>query len=164
MPQSHEGPPPVRGAPAAQPGEGLLAAASRAIETARRALPYVVAGPPIIRRGPAGDIHVDVPLMYQGFALDRIHYDPASHSPSPKGRPVHAMLGDMDPSSIAREAEAILGELRVLEAAEYRGPEAAWAVPVAWRSFIIAHIKVSEDGGEIVPDYGLTEEVRRLVG
>ncbi|MEB2837193.1 MAG: hypothetical protein GSR80_001437 [Desulfurococcales archaeon] len=141
-----------------------MAAASRAVETARRALPYVVVGPPIIHRGPAGDVHVDLPLIYQGFALDRIHYDPVSRSPSPKGRPVHAMLRDVDPSSIAGEAEAILGELRVLDAAEYRGPEAAWAVPVAWRSFIVAHIKVSGDGGEIVPDYGLTEEVRRLVG
>nr|CCE69870.1 TPA: hypothetical protein PAB0324.1n [Pyrococcus abyssi GE5] len=34
---------------------------------------------------------------------------------------------------------------------------------MAWESFIIMHVKVSFEGERIVPDYPLTEEVRRNV-
>nr|QEK14175.1 hypothetical protein FPV09_02535 [Thermococcus aciditolerans] len=43
----------------------------------------------------------------------------------------------------------------------FREPENCWVVPVAWKSFIILHVRVSADEKELIPDYGLTEEVRR---
>ncbi len=57
--------------------------------------------------------------------------------------------------------EKVLRELRVIDAVEFREPENAWIAPLAWNYIIIAHIKVSYDGNELIPDYGLTEEVRR---
>ncbi len=140
-----------------------MEAAGKAIETAARALAYVTVGPPIVRYGPGGEVHVDVPLMYQGFALDRVHFDPLAMAPSPKGRPVHVHGVRVDVEAVRRAMESALKELRILDAVEYREPEAAWAVPIAWRRFIVAHVKVSSDGSELIPDYGLTEEVRRLV-
>ena len=156
------GPPPVKD----RPGRGSVIdidAAGRAVETVKRALEYVVAGPLIVHRGPRGEVSVDVPLMYQNFALDRVHFDPVLRMPSPKGRPGRAWNVELSLDEVQDVMERVLGEVWVVEAAEFREPEDAWAVPLAWRHVIIAHVRVSRDGGEIVPDYGLTEEVRRRV-
>ena len=151
--------PPVKGSP---PGKGLsMELARKAIETAKEALQYLMVGPPIIRYGPAGEVHVDVPLMYHGYAIDRVHFDPLANTPSPKGRPARAWNVRVSAEAVRSTMESIVSELRVLDAAEFREPENAWAIPIAWRNYLIAHIKVSYDGSEIIPDYGLTEEVRR---
>jgi hypothetical protein len=120
-------------------------------------------GPPLIRYGPEGEVHVDVPIMYQNFALDRVHYDPLARIPSPKGRPVRVWNVRVDPNEVVSIMEGVLKEVDVVEAVEYREPESAWVVPLRWQGLIIAHIKVSYDAKELIPDYGLTEEVRRYL-
>ncbi len=132
-----------------------------AVETVKNALKFIQVGLPIIRRGLMGEVHIDVPIMYQGFALGRIHYDPYAKLPSPKGRPVRVLGISISSEEVRNTMEAIIKEVYVIEACEYREPESAWVVPLAWSSIIIAHIKVSSDGREIIPDYGLTEELRR---
>ncbi len=153
-------PPPIRGGS----GRGFSIdpnLAAKAIDTVKAALPLFTVGPPIIRTGPAGDIHADVPVMYMDFAIDRVHYDPYTKSPSPKGRPVRAWGVRVDPEEARSAVQAAIKEAWVVEAVEFRDPEDAWAVPVAWGRLIIMHVKVSYDGRELIPDYGLTEEVRR---
>ncbi len=131
--------------------------ASRAVETVRRALPLFRAGPPLF--GP-GNGPVDVPVLYDGLAVDIVHYDPLRRAPSPKGRPVHCH-GSEPVRDAARVVDEALGEAVVLGGAEYRGPERAWVVPVAWRSMIIMHVRVSWDGEGILPDPGLQARLRR---
>jgi len=152
-------PPPIRGAPSNKPLDFSLA--EKAIELVRKALPFLTIGPPLIDYGPKGEVHVDVPLMYQGFALDRIHYDPQLKSPSPKGRPVRVWGVKVAEDEVINIMKNVINELDVVEAVEYREPEQAWIVPLAWRKLILAHIKVSSNANEIIPDYGLSEEVRR---
>ncbi len=132
-----------------------------AIEVVRDVLKFVVVGPPIIHMAPRGEVHIDVPLMYQGFALDRVHFDPEAMAPSPKGRPAMARVRPPSEAEVREVMEEVLEGLVVLEGAEFREPEWCWAVPVAWEHMIIAHIKVSAETGEVVPDYGLTQEVMR---
>lgn len=132
-----------------------------AIEVVRDVLKFVVVGPPIIHAAPHGEVHIDVPLMYQGFALDRVHFDPGAMAPSPKGRPVRARVRLPSEAEVRKVMEEVLESLTVLEGAEFRESEWCWAVPVAWEHMIIAHIKVSAETGEVVPDYGLTQEVMR---
>ncbi|WP_461865797.1 hypothetical protein [Thermococcus sp.] len=134
-----------------------------AVETAKAAMGMFTAGLPIIRRGPGGEVHADVPVMYMNFAIDRIHYDPYSKRPSPKGRPVRAWGIEINPQEVQQIINNVLKEAYIIEAAEFRDPEDAWAIPIAWNGLIIMHVKVSYDGKEIIPDYGLTEEVRRYV-
>ena len=160
----HPPPPPVRGPPHAHPPI-RLEDAEKAVNTVKAALGYVTTTI-LSRVGPAGDLCVDIALLYHGFALDRIHYDPETGTPSPKGRPVctHRYGDRAAVEEQARElAKRIPGELWVVEAAEYRAPERVWVVPLAWRHYSVAHVKVSSDGTELVPDYGLTEEVRRYI-
>ncbi len=155
-------PPPVgRREPVTEPLD--FGSVDKAIETAKAALQFLTAGVPIIRRGPAGEVHVDVPVMYMDFAVDRIHYDPESKMPSPKGRPVR-VYGDAHPEEVRKTVGDILKEVYAIEAAEFREPEKTWIIPVAWNKLIIMHIRVSHNGEELVPDYRLTEEVRRHVG
>ena len=127
--------------------------AEKAVELVRQALPFFRAGEPIVHPD-----HVDVPVLYLDFAIDRVHYDPRTGNPSPKGAPPHTEPRADD----ARERiDDVLKEAHVLEGAEFREPEDCWVVPVAWKSFIILHVRVSADGSELIPDYHLTEEVRR---
>jgi len=83
--------------------------------------------------------------------------------PSPKGRPIRAFKESISREEVANVMDSIIRELKVLEGAEYREPERAWIVPLAWGPYIVAHVRVSSEGNEIIPDYGLTEEVRRYV-
>ncbi len=137
-------------------------ALDKAIRTAKEAYRFFTAGVPIIKMGAGGEVHVDVPVMYMDFAVDRIHYDLHADAPSPKGRPVRARA-EVDSQKVREAVERVLKEANVIEAAEFREPEDAWVIPVAWNKIIIMHIKVSENGEEIIPDYGLTDEVRRYI-
>ncbi len=133
--------------------------AVKAINLVKESLRLFTAGPPLIHRGPAGEVHVDIPLIYDGYAFDRIHYDPYENSFSPKGRPVHAVGVEIDRDRVWELSKQYIKELVVIEAVEYRDPEDVWVVPLAWRCYIVAHVKVSYDGEELVPDYPLTEEI-----
>lgn len=131
------------------------------VEKAKKAVELVREAPPLFRVGkclmkPDG---VDVPVLYLNFAIDRLHYDPDKGMPLPKGCPRSSRSESID--GIGEKVEEILNEAKVLPAAEFREPENCWVVPVAWRSFVVLHVRVSADGKEIVPDYGLTEEIRR---
>ncbi len=152
--------PPIRRGP---PGESRVVSvedARRAVKIVGEALKFFTPGAPIVHRGPM--IHVDVPVLYLDFAIDRIHYDVRVSQPSPKGNPAHSPdVRDINTEEIMRRTEEVLAESRVLRACEFREPEDCWIVPVAWKSFIIMHVRVSADGSELIPDYGLTEEVRR---
>jgi len=128
--------------------------AEKAVELVKEALPFFRPGKPIER--PDG---VDIPVLYLDFAIDRMHFDPRSGTPLPKGFPGH--FGNFERFRVEERAEEVLKELKVIEACEFRGPEDCWVVPLAWKSFIVLHVRVSRDGGELIPDYPLTEEVRR---
>ncbi len=132
--------------------------ASKAIETASSLINLIIPGPLIVHRHPDG-ISVDVPILYNGFALDRIHFDLNSSEFSPKGRPAVSAIPGLDEGAISVKVKELFKELRVLDAAEFREPEDCWVIPLAWGKFIVAHIKVSRDGSEVVSDRGLTAEV-----
>lgn len=150
-------PPPIRRMPV--PRELTPEVAETAIETVKNALPFFTAGMPIIHHTPHG-VNIDIPVMYLNVAIDRLHYDPKTESPLPKGLP-GVECGEIDPVRVKDRAREILKGLRVLEAAEFRKPENCWVVPVAWRSFIVLHVRISADGKELIPDYRLMEEVMR---
>ncbi len=154
-------PPPIKPPFKRHVSQPSLEDALRAINTVKEALSLMEVGPPLVHRGPRGEVHVDCPLMYQNFALDRIHFDVTSGKPSPKGKPSHAESVSMDLSGVRSAMAKVIKELWVVEAAEFREPEDAWAVPLAWKAFIVAHVKVSKDGCELIPDYPLTEEVMK---
>ncbi len=132
--------------------------ARKSISTVSKLIGLIVPGPLIFHHHPSGT-SVDIPILYNGMALDRIHFDLYFNRFSPKGLPVISRISEVDEANVLSKVRELLGELRVLDAVEFRVPEDCWVVPVAWREFIVAHIKVSRDGMEVVPDQGLTAEV-----
>nr|WP_297521855.1 hypothetical protein [Thermococcus sp.] len=145
--------PPIRRPP--QPSEPPSEeGAEKAIELVKKAIPFFRPGKPI--RRPDG---IDVPILYLDFAIDRMHFNPLSGTPLPKGFPGH--FWESECSSAEEKTREVLKGLKVIDACEFREPEDCWVVPLAWKSFIVIHVRVSRDGKELVPDYGLTEEVRR---
>ncbi|MEB3845291.1 MAG: hypothetical protein LRS48_06420 [Desulfurococcales archaeon] len=140
-------------------GDDLTSMAGKAVKTVGQALQFMEPGP--ILRGPPGG-PVDVPVFYEGVPLDIIHYDPYRKAPSPKGRPVH-YPAEVDEHEVRSIIGRVLRESYALMGAEYREPEKAWIVPVAWRNLIILHVRVSWDGGGLLPDPGLEARLRRIV-
>jgi hypothetical protein len=147
--------PPIRREPRTEDRPLKPEDGKKAVELVREALPFFRVGEPITHPD-----HIDVPVFYLDFAIDRIHYDGKAKSPRPKGAPPHGSAA-ANPGEAREVIERALKEARVLDAAEFREPEDCWVVPVAWKSFIILHVRVSREGEELIPDYGLTEEVRR---
>ncbi|NJE10490.1 hypothetical protein [Thermococcus sp. MAR1] len=145
--------PPVRQPPVRENRVLRVEDAENAVKLVEQVLPFLRAGEPIKHRD-----HVDVPVMYLDFVIDVMHYTTRTGNPSPKGAPIRCedLAGNINEG-----IENVLKELRVLGAAEFREPENCWVVPVAWKSFIVLHVRVSADGNELIPDYHLTEEVRR---
>ncbi len=107
-------------------------------------------------------IEVKVPLMYNGFVLDLIHFDPISFTVLPKGIP--GVMGEpgitIDLEKVKEKTEEAIRNLVVLSGVEFREPEDAWVVPAAYNHLIIAHIRVSADGTALMPDYHATTEMR----
>ncbi|CAB49407.1 hypothetical protein [Pyrococcus abyssi] len=101
--------------------------ARKAIDTVRKALPLFIPAPPIVHRDPEG-YHIDVPILYMDFAVDRVHFNAETNAPFPKGSPVSSKVPPKSEEVVER-MKAILEESRVLEACEFRKPERAWVVP-----------------------------------
>ncbi|MEB3852137.1 MAG: hypothetical protein LRS49_06135 [Desulfurococcales archaeon] len=142
--------------------------ARAAVEAAERAAQLLAPGPAIVRRGPRG-VEVEVPVMYEGVAVDSIRLDPATCRAMPKGMP-HPPGGPSGAACGEREAREeaarVIEGLRVLGAAEYRGPEGAWMVPLAWGHMIVVHLRLRVRRGtvEVLHDPRLTAEVLRRLG
>ncbi len=149
-------PPPVGGLPEFTPS---LEKAERAIQTVKNALPYFNIGPLLRRPHPPEGAVSEVPLLYNGVALDRLVFDPERRVFLPKGSHPVPLSSRVEQDKILEYISGMMGELRVVEAVECRMPEKAYAVPLAWRHYIVAHVKVSENGEELIPDYPLTMEV-----
>ena len=148
--------PPIRKGPPKESRVLRSEDAGKAVSLVKQALPLFRAGEPIVHPD-----HIDVPVMYLDFAIDRVHYDPRTGTPAPKGGPPHCELPSGAEAYAKERIDGALKEAYVLEGAEFREPEDCWVVPVAWKNFIILHVRVSADGEELIPDYPLTEEVRR---
>ncbi len=137
--------------------------ARKAINTVVNAKEYFYSGPPLIRVDPHSTKHIDIPLMYHNYALDIIHWDPINMIPSPKGRPSFLLKAEINQKEIQEHVNNLIKDIKVVEAAEFRLPENSWVIPLSWKCLIIAHIKVDYYGLSIIPDYRLTEEIKRYV-
>jgi hypothetical protein len=98
------------------------------------------------------------------FALNEeivlvLHFSPEDGSVLPKG--LHG-LGHAKPGvveNIQNKLEKIKSEIFALDGAEFREPESCWAIPIAYQSRIIGHMKVSANGERILADKKATEEI-----
>lgn len=139
---------------------GVIRNAATAVSTAKRAKPYLVPGKVWIMTAPRGEVEVKAAIIYDGVAVAVLHFNPQDGSLLPLG--VHPRVFGVNPpiENIKRTLASIVGELEVLNGAEYREPENAWAVPLAYQGMIVAHLKIYADGIHVVPDYPANQEMQ----
>ncbi len=124
------------------------------------AKPYFQCGGVWATRAPGGEIEVKAAVVYQSTAVAVIRFDPVTGEVLPMGYNPRRFEMRVDLTTLRNRADQIIKELEVLPGAEYREPEAAWAVPVAYQGKIVGHVKVLYNGQGIVPDYPADQEMR----
>ena len=137
-----------------------LSKAPLAVQTAGRARPYLSVSSSWATRGPRGEVDLKTALVYEGSAVAILHFDPQTGQVLPKGYHSWAFQQAVSAQDVAKRAQEILGNLEVLNGAEYREPEACWVVPLAYQGRIVAELRVSYDGTGIVPDIPATQEMQ----
>ncbi len=151
--------PPVPGAFIPQLPQNL----SSILNVARKAKPYFQLGGIWTTRAPAGEIEIKAAIVYQGFAIAALRFNPADGTLLPLGYNPHVYNMNASLDAIRARAIDIVKNIEILNGAEYREPEAVWAIPLSYNGKIVAHIKVKYDGSAIVPDYPLDQEMRYFV-
>ena len=111
-------------------------------------------------KAPAGEVVVKAAILYQGVAVGALEFDPVNGVLLPRGYHPRVYNAAISVERIKGELPGIIARLQVLSGAEYREPEACWAVPLAVDGKIVAHVKVYYDGIHIVPNYPVDQEMR----
>jgi hypothetical protein len=132
--------------------------AIKAVATARSAIRSLSPGRVWTKKTPHGDLELKGSLVFEHQAVLALHFSAEDGSLLPKG--LHAM-GEGKPeikSIVEASLHKLPADLEALDGAEFREPESCWAVPVAYRNRIVGHLKVSADGGQIIPDRKAVED------
>ncbi len=152
-------PPPPSG-PLSGIQQNLSRNAVTAVATAKKVKAYLTPGNVWIMTAPRGEIEVKAAIIYNGMAVAVLHFNPKDGALLPLG--IHPRAFGVNPplETIKRNLPSIVGELDVLNGAEYREPENAWIVPLAYKKMIVAHLKLYIDGIHVIPDYLANQEMR----
>jgi hypothetical protein len=157
-------PPPPHGPAVPGPrnvsAETLLKNLPRAAATAQQMSGRLVAGKVWTMQNPAGETEVKGALLYQDSVVAVLRFNPLDNTVLPAGLNAHVRLERVDLQAIKARFAAVMKELKILDAAEFREPEGAWVFPIATGFSIVAHLRVSQDGVHIVPDYPASQELR----
>jgi hypothetical protein len=153
-------PPPQPGRPLTGIQQDIINNALLAVATAEKAKAYLLAGEVWSMTAPRGEVEVKAAIVYEGTAVAVLHFNPSDNSLLPVGVRPAAIGVPTQIENIKRNLPAIVSGLEILNGAEYREPENAWIVPLAYKNMIVAHLKIHADGIHIVPDYPANQEIR----
>jgi len=154
-------PPPQPGTPSSGVSQDIINNASLAVATAQKAKTYLSAGKVWSMTGPRGEVEVKAAIVYDGTAVAVLHFNPSSGSILPLGIDVvETGVSPQTIENIKRNLPTIVSNLKILNGAEYRAPESAWCIPLAYKNMIVAHLKIYTDGIHIIPDYPANQEMQ----
>ncbi len=152
-------PPPGPGIGQAIPEQTLLNNLPTAVTTVQKIGSRLTPGKVWTIQGAAGEIEVKAGVLYQGSVVAVLRFNPLDGGVLPLGIHPRAYQNPLQIQAIKARLTAVIHELKILPAAEFREPEASWAFPVALGNTIVAHLKVYCDGIHIVPDYPANQEM-----
>jgi len=153
--------PPVLGSVPTSPS---LNTAQKAVDTAKALVPYLKPGEVWIMRAPRGEVEVKGAILYQGEVVGVVHFDPQTGAPIPLGYHPRVFEVRVPLETVKAELLKVIKGLKILEGAEYREPEACWAIPFAYQGMLLGHIRIYYDGTRVVPDYRAKEEMEAFSG
>ncbi len=154
-------PPGQAGIPIVQtiPTETLLSNLHQAIKTTSNLNKLLYAGKVWLMRSPTGEIEIKGGVLYQGVVVAVLHFNPLNGKVLPLGIHPHLFQNNIEISRVKSNLSAVIGNLKILPAAEFREPEACWSFPVAIGNIIVAHIKIYYDGIHVMEDYIANQEM-----
>ncbi len=139
---------------------GFLQNAVRAVDSARAARQFLVAGKVWTTRAPGGDVVLKASVLYRGVVVCVLRFNPADGALLPEGY-TPRIYSQTTPAinKIKQELSGIISSLTVLDGAEFREPGTCWVVPLALHGMIVSYIRVYYDGVHIVPDFLADQEM-----
>ncbi len=152
-------PPPGPGISQTIPAQTLLNNLPTAVTTVQKICGLLTPGKVWTTQGPAGEIEVKAGVLYQGSVVAVLHFNPLDGRLLPIGIQPRIYQNTYQIQTVKGRLTAVIHELKILPAAEFREPEASWVFPVALGNTIVAHLKVYYDGIHIVPDYSANQEM-----
>ncbi len=135
--------------------------AEKAFRTAGDALAALTAGKVWTHTSPHGEPEIKGALLHDGKPAVILHFSTEDGNILPRGLHSYSQASPELVSQVKESLAEYSSKLTVLEGAEFREPEFCWALPVAYKGRIVAHIKVSAQGDGIVPDKKAQEEMSR---
>ncbi|MCF6269458.1 MAG: hypothetical protein L3J41_07100 [Melioribacteraceae bacterium] len=141
------------------PTQTLLSNLQQAITTTSNLEKLLSAGKVWFMRSPTGEIEIKGGVLYQGAVVAVLHFNPLDGSVLPLGINPQAFQNNVEINSIKSNLSSVIGNLRILPAAEFMEPEACWSFPVVIGNIIVAHIKVYYDGIHVMEDYITNQEM-----
>ncbi len=137
----------------------ILKNVNQAIHTAEIVVRNIKPGNLWILRGPGGEAEVKAGILYRGVVIAQIRLDPVTGTPLPEGYHKRGFGYPIDVDRLKARFYELFSELKIAEVAEYRDPEASWAIPLTWDGRIVGFIRVYYDGHHVLPDYKGEEEM-----
>lgn len=134
--------------------------AMKAVEAGRACLQSLQPGAVWKHKAPHG-FEIKGALTLNNSPVVVINFSPEDGSVLPKG--LHGYSeGTAEVIALIKNG---LGDfpakLSVLAGAEFREPESCWAVPLVVDGRIVAHIRVSSDGSNILPDKPAIDQIQK---
>ncbi|WP_457567442.1 hypothetical protein [Desulfurobacterium sp.] len=151
-------PRPPAAPPPAMPPLEIASLAEKAVTAVKEAKPYFSSGKIWQAVSPRGEKEVKGAVIYEGRIVAVVKFDPVTGTVLPEGFRLAAPNVSISENLLRKELERVIREMKPLDGAEYREPERCWVVPLSLNGKIVGHVKVSEDGRFIVPDYPAEQE------
>lgn len=135
--------------------------AERAFAVAHAALPKLTAGAVWTHTSPHGEPEIKGALLHGDKPAVILHFSTEDGNILPRGLHSYSPASEEIIAAVKTNLSGFPAKLAVLEGAEFREPEYCWAFPVAYKGRIVAHIKVSAEGDNIMSDKKAQEEMSR---
>ncbi len=131
----------------------------KVLSTAKELRKYLKVGRIWVLKGPGGELEVKGAVMYRGAVVSVIEFSPADGAVLPAEYRSAVYQSDVSRQAIEDQFNKIVSDMKILNGAWFRQPEACWIVPVAYNGEIIAFLRIYYDGIHVVPDYNASREM-----
>ncbi len=131
----------------------------KVLSTARELRKYLKVGKIWVLKGPGGELEVKGAIMYRGSVVSVVEFSPVDGAVLPAEYRSAVYQSDISRQAIEAQFNKIVNDMKILNGAWFRQPEASWIVPVAYNGEIIAFLRIYYDGIHVVPDYNASREM-----
>jgi len=125
--------------------------AIKALASARTSLRFLTPGTTWLPKSPGEQFEIKASLMLEKTPVAALRFNAEDGTILPKGMRATNEGKPEVQEMVQSLLSEIIKELDVLDGVEFRQSDLCWSVPLAYRNRIVAHMKVSGDGVDVLP-------------